>query len=411
MPRQTPRSLALSPDGRIVVAAQACRAFGYGFTAVLLGRVLAGRGASPAVVGFLLAALVAGSAISSLLVGRVADRVGRRRCYAAIYLGVAVAGAVVASGAPLWVIALVALTGTLSTDVVDNGPATTLEQAMLAGEAGGPSGARAMGVYNAVGYAAGALGALAQGGVGHLNGGYPTAAAFVVLVPLGLAGAALAARLTPAVEAVPADVVAGRGSGLGESRRRVVGLAGLFAVDAAGGGLITTTFLAYYLTTRYGASPLGLGVLFFAITAVQTLSVLLAPRLADRFGLVATMVGTHLPSNLLLALVAVAPSLASAALLLVARSLLSQMDVPTRQALVMAVVAPSERVAAAATTNAARYLVRPAGPIIGAALQRLALGAPLVAAGLVKSAYDVSLWVWARRQQLPIWPALSGPSG
>src|SRR5262249_29942555 len=149
--------MVLTPDGRRIVAAQALRAAGYGFTSVLLGRLLADRGATPGQVGLLLATLVAGSAISSLVVGRVGDAVGRRTCYALIYAGIAIAGAVVALGAPVWLIAVVALTGTLSTDVVDNGPATTLEQSMLAAEAGGRSGARAMGVYNFVGFIAGAV--------------------------------------------------------------------------------------------------------------------------------------------------------------------------------------------------------------------------------------------------------------
>ena len=159
------------------------------------------------------------------------------------------------------------------------------------------------------------------------------------------------------------------------------GLAGLFAVDAGGGGLVTTTFLSYYLITRYGTAPFGLGILFFAITLLQALSVLLAPRVADRFGLIPTMVGTHMPSNLLLIAAAFAPTLAWASVLLLGRSLLSSMDVPTRQALVMAVVTPAERTPAAATTNAARYVVRPFGPIVAAALQQISLGAPLVVSG------------------------------
>jgi len=395
----------LTVDGRRVVAAQALRAAGYGFTSVLLGRLLADRGASPGQVGLLLAALVAGSAISSLVVGRYGDVVGRRRSYALIYLGIALAGAVVAVGAPLWLLAVIALTGTLSTDVVDNGPATTLEQAMLATEEGGRSGARAMGMYNFVGYIAGAIGAMTQGGLGLLVHGTVGAVAFVVLVPLGLAGAALGLSLSarvepPAIADATATGLVAESSRLGPSRRRVFGLAGLFAVDAGGGGLVTTTFLAYYLTTRYGAAPFGLGVLFFAITLLQAVSVLLAPRVADRFGLIPTMVGTHLPSNLLLIAAAFAPTLGWASVLLLARSVLSSMDVPTRQALVMAVVTPAERTPAAATTNAARYLVRPFGPIIAAGLQQIALGAPLVVSGLVKAGYDLSLWAWGSRHHL-----------
>jgi MFS family permease len=177
-------------------------------------------------------------------------------------------------------------------------------------------------------------------------------------------------------------------------------LAGLFAVDAAGGGLVTTGFLSYYFTGRYGVSVVALGWLFFAVSVVQAVSVAVAPLLARRFGLVATMVGTHLPSNILLATVAFAPGFGVAAGLLLARTTLSQMDVPTRQALVMTVVSPAERTPAAAVTNAARYTVRPAGPLIAGLVQQLALGAPLVVAGAVKAGYDLALWGWARRRGL-----------
>ena len=396
----------LSRDARLLVAGQVVRAAGYGFTAVLLGALLAARGYTPVQVGVVLTALIAGTALASLAVGAYADRVGRRRCYAVFFAGIAVAGVVVAVGAPLWVLVLVALTGTLSTDVVDNGPATTLEQAMLAAEDAGT--ATVYGWYNMAGAAAGALGALAVALPG-LGRNAPAAAShgwlFAVLVPVGLAGVLIAARLSPAAEATrPGTTAPGQGhrarARLGTARPVVRRLAGLFAVDAAGGGLVTTGFLSYYFAERYHASAAQLGWLFFAVSVVQAVSVALAPLLARRFGLVATMAGTHLPSNLLLAAVAFAPAFPAAALLLLARTTLSQMDVPTRQALVMSVVKPEERTAAAAVTNAARYTVRPIGPLVAGAVQQLALGAPLVVAGAVKGAYDLALWAWARHLPL-----------
>jgi MFS family permease len=382
------------------VAGQGVRAAGYGFTAVLLGALLAARGFSSVQAGAVLAALIAGTALASLAVGRYGDRFGRRRTYAVFFLGIAAAGVVVAAGAPFWLLLVVALTGTLSTDVVDNGPATTLEQAMLAAEDAGT--AKVYGRYNAVGAAAGALGALAVTlpGLGpHGRSAGVHAWLFLVLVPVGIIGAVLAARLSPAVEAGPGKAT-GPGarprSGLGRSRAVVRRLAGLFAVDAAGGGLVTTGFLSYYFSERYHASVVALGWLFFAVSAVQAISVALAPMLARRFGLIATMVGTHLPSNVLLAAVAFAPGFPVAAVLLLARTTLSQMDVPTRQALVMTVVTPDERTAAAAVTNASRYTVRPVGPLVAGLVQQVALGAPLVVAGAVKAGYDVTLWAWAR---------------
>ena len=399
----------MSGDARRIVAAQGLRAAGYGCTAVLLGALLAARGYSTVRAGLVLGALVAGTAGASLLVGGIADRVGRRRCYVALFLGVAVAGLAVAAGAVFWVLLVVALSGLLSTDVVDNGPATTLEQTMLAGEeaaAAGKSGARVYGLYNAVASLCGAAGALAATIPGRLGASEAATWPFLVLVPVGLAGAGFAARLGPAVEARQVgtgDGTSGLGAAargwarLGPSRSRVRRLAALFAVDAAGGGLVTASFLAYYLTQRYDVSTGALGALFFATSLLQAASVWVAPRLADRVGLVPTMVGTHLPSNVLLAAVAFAPTFPVAVGLLLARTSLSQMDVPTRQALVMRVVQPEERTAAAAVTNAARYTVRPFGPLVGGLLQQAALGLPLVVAGVVKGGYDLALWRWSRR--------------
>ena len=394
----------LSRDIRRIIAAQGLRAFGYGFTAVFLGRMLAAHAVSPTKVGLLLAAVIAGSALSSLVFGRYSDRWGRRRSYGWLYLAIAVAGVIVAFDPPLWVIAIVALTGTLSTDVIDNGPGTTLEQAMLVQTESKLSHSSIFGMYNAFGALMGALGALAQGFISAVTGSsHISSLAFIVLLPLGIAGAILAATLTSAVEPFKTkqekDSHPQHGK-LGPSKRNVFQLAGLFAADAAGGGLITATFLAYYFTTRYSASAKRLGFIFFGVSLLQALSVLAAPVLAKRIGLIWTMVGTHLPSNMLLIAMAFAPNLTVACLLLFGRSFLSQMDVPTRQALVMKVVTPEERTPAAAITNAARYSVRPFGPMVAAALQHIALGAPMVVAGTVKGIYDLGILAWAKNKKL-----------
>jgi len=401
------RHARLSRDARLLIAGQGVRAAGYGFTAVLLGVVLAARGLTSLQVGAVLTALIAGTAVASIAVGLFADRVGRRRCYALFFAGLAVAGLLVAVGIPWWALLIVAVTGTLSTDIIDNGPATTLEQSMLAAEDAGT--AAVYGRYNMVGSAAGALGALAvtAAGLGHSSAA-PHSWLFAVLVPVGVAGVVIASRLSASAELEPtgsARPAHPRFAKLGPSRRVVRRMAGLFAVDAGGAGLVTTGFLSYYFTERYHTSIIALGWLFFAVSVVQALSVAVAPVLARRYGLVATMVGTHLPSNILLASIAFAPTFPVAAVLLLARTTLSQMDVPTRQALVMTVVSPEERTAASAVTNAARYTVRPIGPVVAGALQQIALGVPLLVAGAVKGGYDIALWAWARH--LP----LGTPSG
>ncbi|MGH8990950.1 MAG: MFS transporter [Acidimicrobiia bacterium] len=394
---------ASTPDTALILAAQAVRAFCYGLGAVLLGATLEERGFSTGEAGLLLAGVLAGTVLSSLLVGRYGDAWGRRRCYRALYLALGVTGVAFAFADTLWVLIPVALTGALSTEVVESGPFTSLEQAMLATDLSGRARLRGFGTYNAVATAAGSLGALGAGGLGPLRDVWSNAPAderaFLVFVPVSLAGALLANLLSPGVEAVRAPGEARRP--LGASRPRVLRLSVLFATDSFGGGFVVQSFIAYWLTVRFGATVGSLGVVFFAVGLLQTASMLVAPRLAERHGLLPTMVFTHLPSNVLLAALAFAPTFGVAVALLLARVALSQMDVPTRQAYVMALVEPSERTAAAAYTNTARYLVRPIGPALAGASQSIALGAPFLIAGVVKGAYDLVLWRWFRTVDLP----------
>src|SRR6266545_3237784 len=261
-------------DIRVILAAQALRAAAYGFAAVLLGVGAASRGWSPRQVGVLLAAVVAGTALASVLVGVFAERLGRRRCYRLLYLGLAATGLAFGLTDRLWLLGLVALLGVLSTEVVESGPFTSLEQAMLAEAAPQPAAPRVFARYNAVATLAGSLGALGAGlaaagpGPGLLRlRGTATATAmvdwrwFLLLVPVGVAGTALAGRLSGRVEAPapPADwsVPDGRHRRrpLERSRRVVLALSGLFAVDALGGGFVVQSFLAFWLRSPSRPTP------------------------------------------------------------------------------------------------------------------------------------------------------------
>jgi predicted MFS family arabinose efflux permease len=340
--------------------------------------------------------VLAGTILASLLVAARGDRIGRRRFYAGLYAALAVTGAVFASTDRFWVLAAVSLLGALSTEVVESGPFTSLEQPMLADASHGTAPVRAFGTYNAVAAIGGSLGALLASGserLADLVGASDANRLFWVFVPVGVLGLLAAASLSPAVEAKPQPATR---RPIDRSRRRVVGLAGLFAVDSFGGGFVVQSFVVFFLAERFDATPGQLGVVFFALGLVQTASFLVAPRLAERYGLLNTMVFTHLPSNLLLIAVAFAPNLGVAVVLLFARQALSQMDVPTRQAYVMALVDPTERTAAAAYTNTARYVVRPVGPFLAGLTQQTALGLPFVLAGSIKSVYDLVLWRWFR---------------
>lgn len=371
------------------------RAFAYGFTAILLGHLLAKSGASTLVVGLVLSAIVLGSALASLILLRFGDRVGRVRAYKYIYLLLALAGLIIALHPTPWSIALVGLTGVLSTDANDNGPATTLEQTMLADEHHSSKFAAIFGRYNGVAATFGSLGALTQGWLSHIHRFESTYIGFYILIPLGALGWWLAhsLQLPTRTEAR----LAHRGLKGSPVRTRIIQLSTLFAIDSAAGGLTTSAWLSYYLTTRYHASASLLGYLFFAFAILSALSMFVAPILAQRIGLVATMVITHLASNCFFIVAAFSGNLKVAVLFLLLRAALSQMDIPTRQALIMAVVPEADRMAAAALTNAARYSVRPAAPTITAALQHIAIGAPLVVAGSVKLLYDGAILIWARK--------------
>jgi predicted MFS family arabinose efflux permease len=399
------RSSWVTGDGRRILAAQAIRAAAYGFAAVQLGVLLATLGWSSGQLGGLLAAMVAGTALASLAVGLLADRIGRRRSYAALSAGLAVSGLALGLGSQPWMLVAVALLGTLSTEVVESGPFTSLEQAMLPDTVSDTERVRVFGVYNAVATAAGSLGALAAGGPVLLRQaglGVPAdQGLLLVLVAAGLAGLGLAWSLSPAVEPAQPPGGVSPQAPLGRSRPAVARLSALFALDAFGGGFVVQTFIAYWLRARFAAPVELLGLVFFTVGLLQAASFLVAVRLARRIGLLATMVGTHLPSNLLLAAIPLAPTLPVALALLLARSALAQMDVPTRQAYVVALVEPEERTAAAAATNTARYLARPLAPALAGAAGQLTGGLPFVLAGGIKAAYDLALWAWFRRVPLP----------
>ncbi len=389
--------LRLSPDARRIVTVQAVRAFVYGLGSVLIGVSLEARGLSGAEVGGVLASLLAGTALVSVLLARYGDRVGRRRFYALLLVVMAGAGSVFALTGWVPALVLAALTGTVSTDVSESGPFTSLEQAMLphAGDSRSPT--RLFGVYNIIATLGGSLGALAAAGTKLIGGSphwllaYPVAAA--VALPV-------ASRLSPAVEGGH-ELEAEPRPPLHRSRRIVLQLSSLFALDSFGGGFVVQTFIAFLFARKFGASAGTLGVVFFGVGILQALSFQAAVRLAERIGLLRTMVFTHLPSNVLLAAIAFAPNLPTAIALLLARFALSQMDVPTRQAYVVMVVDPSERTAAAAYTNTSRYLVRPVAPLAAGPLIQAWLGAPFLVAGVLKSLYDAGLYVLFRDVELP----------
>lgn len=392
------------PEGfRIILAAQALRGFGYGFGAVLLGVVLESRGWSGTRAGVLLTAIVAGSALTSFLIGRFGDQLGKRNSYALLFFGMSLAGTAFALSDSFWLLLLVSLLGTLSTDVVESGPFTSLEQAMIPALVEQQKRPSAFGTYNAVATVAGSFGALAAGGPALLREVVPAAPAdarfFGLFILAGIVGVLLALRLPRGVESDRRGPAKARS--LERSRPEVLKLSSLFAWDSLAGGFVVQAFIAFWFRREYGLSQEVLGATFFAVGFLQAGSFLLATRIARRIGLLNTMVFTHLPSNLLLAAIPLSPNAGAAVALLLARFALSQMDVPTRQAYVVSLVGPEERTAAAAYTNSARMAVRPLGPVLAGISQQLGPGAPFLLAGGLKALYDLALWAMFRRVRLP----------
>jgi MFS family permease len=387
-------------DVRLIFSIQAVRAFIYGFSSILIGSSLAAGGLDATQVGVVFTAILLGMAISSFAVGRWGEVLGRRRTYRVLLALTALTGAVFALTGSVPLLVLAGLTGTISTDPNESGPITTVEQAMLA-SAPAEERSRVYGRYNAVAYLAGAAGALAAGGPSALRSvlpALPPDQRWLFVVSLGaIACAVLAMRLSAAVEV---ERLAPEARGLQRSRGIVQRLAALFSVDAFAGGFIVQSFIVFWFGRQFGAGPELMGLVFFGVGLLQAGSSIVAGWLGARIGLLNTMVFTHLPSNLVLALIPLAPSLGWAVGLLLARSALSQMDVPARQAYVAALVDPAERTAAAGYTNAARHIVRPAGPLLASASMGMAAGIPFLVAGGLKAAYDVALYFTFRRVRL-----------
>jgi MFS family permease len=379
---------------------QGLRAFVYGFGSVVIGASLAREGRTGLEVGLVLGSLLAGAALASLLLARRADRLGRRRVYVLLFALMGLAGIVFAVSDALPLLIVAGLTGTISVDVVESGPFTSVEQAMIP-EVAGRRTAHAFGRYNAIAALAGSAGALAAAGPEALRTILPALATdrrwLLVYAVVALVGLALARGLSDEVEVARALTRNTPGS-LRASRSPVLRLAGLFAVDSFAGGFVVQSFLVYWFTERFGASTQLMGVTLAATGLIQAASFVIAPRIAARFGLLNTMVFTHLPSNLVLMAIPFAPSLPIALGLLLLRYPLSQMDVPARQAYLAVLAGPEERAAAASVTNAARTVARPlSAPVAGLALSAGVPGLPFVLAGGLKAAYDLGLLAWFRR--------------
>lgn len=397
------RDVALLFGTRIV------RMFAYGALSVVLVLFLGGIGFDGASTGRLLTGTLLGDAAISLAITSYADRAGRRRMLLLGAVLMAAGGLVfLVTRDPLWLL-LAAIVGVLSPGGNEIGPFLAIEQAALSQLTPDRERTRVFAWYTVAGSGAGALGALAAGvAVEALerSGAGEVAACRAVLAAYALAGLVLALLFLAVGRRVEAPPAAGeeRGRlwlGLHRSRGVVARLSALFALDAFAGGFILQSVLAWWFHHRFGAGPAQLGALFFASNVLAAASALLAHRLAARFGLVRTMVFTHLPANVLLVLVPWMPGFGLAAAVYLLRSSISQMDVPTRQSYTVAVVDPDERAAAAGVTAIARSLGTAAAPVAAGPFLLAGGGLPFWVAGGLKIVYDLLLFSAFRHRRPP----------
>lgn len=386
----------LSRDGWILFATCGLRALAYGFLSVILGLYLDAIGLSVSAIGWIFTAALAGGALMTIAITAVADSLGRKFLLITGALLMALAGCAFAVSDNPVILIIAAIVGTISPSGKEVGPFLSLEQAILPLTASDRDRTAVFSAYNLVASFAGAMGALAVALPGYFS--LSALAGYRVLI-WGYVGAALLlaamfAMLSPRIEAAKKTQRAQRQIGLRKSRAMVAKLAGLFALDSFAGAFIVQSIVAYWFHLRYQTDLAALGGIFFGTNIFAALSFLAAPALARRFGLLNTMVFTHLPSNFLILLVPLMPNVELATAVLFLRYSLSQMDVPTRQSYTMAVVDADERAAAAGILSVARNGGAAAAPLFtGAILAMPKLGLPFLLAGGIKIVYD--LWIFA----------------
>jgi MFS family permease len=392
----------LTRDGRLLFATRFVRLFAYGCLSVVLVFYLVGVGLTEPQTGLLLTLTLVGDTVVSLLLTTRADRFGRRFTLTAGAALMAIAGLVFAASHTFWILVVAGTIGVISPSGQEVGPFLSIEQASLSHVVSDQTRTEVFAWYTLLGSIAAALGALTGGATTHVlrtaRISELNAYRSVVLLyaALGIGLVVLFSRLSGTIETTSHDEESPRAgfSGLHESRAVVTKMSVLFGLDAFGGGFVVQSFAAYWFHLRFGVNPGALGAIFFWANVLAGVSALVASRLASRIGLIRTMVWTHLPSNVLLILIPMMPTLPLAIAILLARFSISQMDVPARQSYIMAAVNPRERSAAAGITGVARTTGAAISPFfVGLMFARPALiNLPFFIAGSVKILYDLLLY-------------------
>ena len=387
-------------DIRILFITRILRLFAYGFLSVVLALYLAAAGLSEIQIGLLLTFTLAGDAAITLWLTTNADRLGRRRMLVAGATLMILAGTVFILTRNPILLTLAAIFGVLSPSGNEIGPFLSIEQASLTHLVPDARRTQIFAWYNLVGSFATAIGALSGGWLAQslqVSGWTALASYRMVLAGYILVGLALVVNflvLSPSIEVTPNHDNQKRTLGLHKSRGVVFKLSGLFAMDAFAGGLIVQSMFALWFSLRYGLDSGVIGSIFFGANILAGISALLAVPMAKRFGLINTMVFTHIPSSIFLILMPLMPNLPLAITMLLLRFSISQMDVPTRQSYTMAVVIPDERSAASGVTSIARSVGAAISPSISGIFLGIPslLSIPFFLCGGIKITYDLLLW-------------------
>jgi len=391
-------------DARRILIARGLRAFGDGFVALLVPIYLLELGFSPLAIGSIVTGTLIGTALLTLWVGMVAHRHSLRLLLLAASLLMTATGIGFAVTTAFWPLLAIAVIGTMNPTTGDASIFLPLEQAALTETVDPRRRTVLFARYSVIGSLAGAIGTLSAA-VPDLLAGWTGVsrlpaiqAMFALYAVLGFVGFALYRPLSPAIEMPSAPAQ----EPLGQSKRLVYGLAALFGMDSFGTGFLVQSLLALWLYQSFHISMTTAAAILFWSGICSAVSYLIAVPIAERIGLINTMVFTHLPSNVLLILVPFSPNLTVAIILLLVRSALSQMDVPTRASYVMAVVAPEERPAAASITAVPKTFAWAAGSLISGYLLTLStFGWPLLIGGIVKGVYDILLLLKFRKVRPP----------
>jgi MFS family permease len=398
----------LSKDGKLILSARIARAFAYGFLSIIIGIYLKLTGFSEIQIGIVLSATLVNSVLFTMLASFYADRFGRKKILIIYGILMGISGAIFLATNNFVALIVAALIGTINVTGSETGAFLSIEQSVLPQTVNDAKKRTiAFAIYNTVGTFAMAAGVLLSGlpeligkayGLNQIDSIKPLFLLYSVIA-IGVTMIYFLLSKNIEIKADPVDRKEHPTNMLSaESKKRVGKLSALFAVDSFAGGFVIQSIVSYWFFTKFGVDLSTLAIIFSIAGVLTALSFLVATKIAGKIGLINTMVTSHMASNILLILVAFATIFPIALGLYLARMSISQMDVPTRQSYIVAIVNEKERTAAAGITNTSRNIAQAVSPsITGMIIQSLWLSAPFVIGGILKIAYDLGLYVSFRK--------------